>query len=220
VSPGAATGLPLMYPIMSQEMADYFNNTARPGDLALFLGQGAAFIPSVHAGQKVMVWKSWAAMQQELPGLVGQIDLVAYNPEHNSPTPQSELDSLPATVQAAYTLAHNNGLKLMVVPDRQLDDQYVTQVAPYSDIFVLQGQRLEGNLNQFARWVAPKVSAVHTANPGARVYVQVGTAMGSPQQMLAALNTVDGQIDGIGVWTSPQETLGPLQEFQHLVRPG
>jgi hypothetical protein len=209
-----------MYPIMSQEMADYFNANARPNDLALFLGQGAAFIPSIHAGQKVMVWKSLAVMQQQLPGLVGQIDLVAYNPEHNSPTSQSELDNLPAAVQAANTLAHNNGLKLMVVPDRPLDDQYVAQIAPYSDIFVLQGQRLQGNLNQFARWVGPKVSAVRAANPGAKIYVQVGTAQGGPQQMLAALNTIDNQIDGIGVWTSPQETLEPLQEFQHIVRPG
>jgi hypothetical protein len=59
---------------------------------------------------------------------------------------------------------------------------------------------------------------VWAANPNTKVYVQVGTQYGTPQQMDDAISTVVGQADGIMVWTTPGEA-SLAQDFVNLIRP-
>lgn len=210
--------LPLTFPVQSSEIAAYFNQVARPEDIAAFPSLYVQLLPQVTAGQKMVVFRSWAEAEQELAGLIDQIELVGYNPEHWEYTPLDEQQNLPATVQQAAAFAHAHGLQFMLIPDRQFAEAYLDQFVPHVDIIILQGQRLQDDPQAFAAWMGEMISLARASNPAAQIYVQVGATQGSASEMLTAIQTVANDIDGIAVWSLPR-SFDILQEFVSLIRP-
>jgi hypothetical protein len=110
---------------------------------------------------------------------------------------------------------HSRGLKYILIPDRQFDQQYMSQLAPYADIIVLQGQRIEGNPQDFHDQLLPLIQAAKSANPNVKVYASVGTNNGATSaSMQAAANTISSVIDGVAIFSfGDQTSVNTLQQF-------
>lgn len=209
--------LPLTFPVQSPEVIAYFNQIARPQDIASFPPPFIHLLPQVTVGQKMVGFASWADAERELEALIDQIDMVMYNPEHWENTPANEQQNLAATVQQAAEFAHARGLRFMFAPDRRFAEAHLGEVAPHIDAVLLQGQRIQHDPQAFASWVRAMVSIARASNPEAQIYVQVGATLGTASEMFAAIQTVSNDIDGIAVWSMPR-TLNILQEFVTLIR--
>jgi hypothetical protein len=209
--------MPITFPVQSSEIAAYFNQVARPQDIAAFPEAHMHLLPEITAGRKRVGFASWAEAESQLPQLVGKIDIVAYNAEHWQQTPREEQQNLPETVKRAAEVTHQLGFQFMFSPDRRFAQDYLGEVAPYVDIIGLQGQRLQEDPEAFAAWVQKMIDTARASNPNVEIYVQVGATRGPATQMLAAIQTVADDIDGISVW-STLKTFDTLQEFVTLLR--
>jgi hypothetical protein len=206
-------------PIESVQSATYFNQIARPTDLALVPARGAErILPALTAGQRSIVWASWADAESQFPTIPRGATSIGYNPEHWAQTPSDEQQALPATVKRASEFAHAHGLTLLVAPDLRFDQESLAQVSPYADMIALQGQRLQDNPDTFATTLKGLIRTARAANPKIVVYVQVGAPRGSASQMLGALRGIEGDVDGVVIWTN-QQTLTTLQDLVSQLRP-
>jgi hypothetical protein len=140
-----------------------------------------------------------------------------YNPEHWDLTPEDEQQDLATTVQQFAEAVHAREIRFLFAPDRQYAELHLNQVAPHVDAVMLQGQRLQHDPQTFATWVLGMTEVAHKANPDIQVLVQVGATRGTAGEMYTALETVDGAIDGIAIWSMPR-TLDILQEFVTMLR--
>ena len=209
--------LPLTFPVQSPEIAHYFSQIARPDDLAAIPDRNTAVLPGIAAGQKMVFYRAWAQAEQELPDVTDEIEWVGYNPEHWMYTPLTEQQNLPATVKQAAEFAHDRGLKFMLVPDRRFVEEHLVEMMPYIDGIILQGQRLQADPQAFAAWMEGMIALARVSNPQTKIYVQVGATQGSASEMLAAVETVSHDIDGIAIWSLPR-SFELLKEFVGLVR--
>lgn len=209
--------LPLSFPVQSPEVAAYFQEIARPQDIASVPSTQLFLLSQESAGQKMVAFRSFADGQRELDTLTSPVDMVMYNPEHWELTPEDEQQDLPATVQRFAEFVHERNLRFMFAPDRRYAEEHLDQVAPDIDAVLLQGQRLQHDPQTFATWVLGMTEVAHAANPDIQVFVQVGATRGTASEMYAAIQTVADEIDGIAVWSMPR-TLHVLQEFVALVR--
>lgn len=209
--------IPISFPIQSAEVAAYFEEVAGPQDIATLAPADLNLLPQNTTGLKMVGFRSYADGQRDLDGLVGSIDGVMYNPEHWELTPDDEQQNLDVMVRQFAQLAHDRGLEFMFAPDRRYAEQYLAEVAPYVDSVLLQGQRLQDSPDAFAAWIRPMIATARTANPEIEIWVQVGATLGPASQMMAAIQTVVDDIDGIAIWSMPR-SLNVLQEFVTLLR--
>jgi hypothetical protein len=199
------------------EAVNYFNSIARPDDIAAIVPSALRAIPDITKGRKMAVFASWAQAEQQLPDLAGQIDLVAYDSEHWANTPAAEQNNLVQVIQQAAEMAHSHQLEFVWIPDRSYAQQYIQQAAPYVDMIGLQAQKLQADPQAFKNWVEEMITLAKAANPQVKILVQVGATQGPADQMLSALQTVESDIDVIGIWTLPR-TFGEVQNLVALVR--
>jgi hypothetical protein len=211
--------LPLTFPIQSPEVAAYFNQIARPDDIATISASSKSSISQINAGRKMIGFAAWADAEVEIENLKGQISGVLYDPEHWENTPLSEQQNLAATIKHAAEYTHARGLIFFVAPDRRFVEESLADFAPYVDMLMLQGQRVQEDPQLLAGWVHEKALIARKANPDIKIFVQVGATRGSAQVMLTALQAMSEDIDGIAVWSMPR-TLGILQELVGLLRQG
>ena len=216
---GEVSALPVTFPIQSAEIAAYFNQIAGPDDIAAFPEPFVRLLPHVTAGKKMVFYRSWAQAEDELDGLLDQIDMVGYNPEHWEHTPLEEQEHLRDTVERGAKFAHERGLQFVLIPDRRFADEQLGQLALYADAIVLQGQRLQLDPERFATWTKAMITIIRASNPEAKIYVQVGVTQTTPSEMLTAIQTVSDNIDGIAVWSMPR-SLHNLQNFVSPLRRG
>lgn len=209
--------LPISFPIHAPEVAAYFDEMARPGDLASFLPDRLFLLSQTDPSAKMIAFRSWTDAQSQLDGLIGSVAWVMYNPEHWEFTPEDEQQDLATIVQDFARAVHDRDMRFMFTPDRQYAELYLSQVAPHIDAVMLQGQRLQHDPETFATWVLGMAEVAYKANEDIQVYVQVGATRGTAEEMYTAIETVAGEIDGIAVWSMPR-TLEILQEFVTLVR--
>ena len=212
------SSLPISFPIMTAEMADYFNQIARPDDSALLPAAQLRWLTYIQAGTVKAGFPDWSQAESQLPDLAGQIDVISYNPEHWEQTPEEEKANLPETVQRAQGVAHQYNLQFMVAPDRRFARDYLRQIAPSADLIALQGQRIQEDPEAFAAWALELIAVAREANPQVKIYVQVGANQGTAEEMLAAIQTIAGEIDGISIWVNP-DSLETLKAFVALIRP-
>ena len=174
-------------------------------------------LPFLNLGQHGAVYTSWAGALASFVPNASQFSAFTYNPEHWANTPDAEQNNLVATVQQASSTIHGLGLPFMVVPDQSFDQALDTQLAPYVDIYGLQGERFETDLTKFQTIIAPEITAIRAANPNVKIYIQVGTQFGTAQQMADAVAVVIGQADGIMIWTTPGAEQ-VVQDFFTIIR--
>jgi hypothetical protein len=211
--------LPILTILLGTGAASAFQQFAGPGDIGVIPAQTMAYFnneASVVTSKTIGAgFESWQAGQPLLDQLQGRVSYIAYDVEHWPQTPQSEQDNIVGTVQNMSQAVHSRGMKYILVPDRKFDQQYMSQLAPYADIIVLQGQRIEGNPQDFHDQLLPLIQAAKSANPNVKVYASVGTNNGAtPASMQAALNTLQSAVDGIGIFSyGDQASINTLQQF-------
>lgn len=216
--PRSLSELPITFPIMSPDVADYFNRVARADDIALIPAARLFMLSAIDTGRSRVGFASWAEAEQALDGLIGEIDFVTYNPEHWAQTPSDEQGDLISTVQRAAEFAHSRGVQLMVSPDRRFARESLGEIAKYADMIGLQGQRVQNDPAAFEAWARELIQVARASNPEVKIFVQVGATQGTAEQMLSAIKTIEGAIDGIAIWSAPS-TLPILQEFVSKLRP-
>jgi hypothetical protein len=209
--------LPVIIQLANQTFATEYDAVSLSDDMGLVSPANFWLLPLITIGEKGAVYTSWADAQTGFPPVASQFNYFTYNPEHWTNTPQTEQDNLVATVQQASTTVHGLGVPFILVPDQTFDQSYLAQLAPYVDIYGLQGERFEGDTTLFMTYIPPEIPAVRAANPNAKVYVQVGTQYGTAQQMYDAASLVIGQVDGIMVWTEPGAE-AEVQQFLAMVQ--
>lgn len=216
---GRLSQLPLIFPVQSTEIAAFFNQIAHPGDIAMIPSRmSASLVGKITAGQKLILFTSWADASPQLDGLRGKVDLICYDPEHWDQTPKVEQENLVSTVKSATAATHARGLSLLVAPDRTFDDEFLGALAPGVDVLLLQAQRLQDNPSAFASWTRRSIGVARTSNPNIRIFVQVGASRGTAGEMVAALQSVAYDIDGIAAWSLPR-SFTVLQDFVSQIRP-
>lgn len=213
----ALSELPLTFPVQSPEIAAHCNQVARSEDITSFSPAFVHFLPQVTVAQKMVGFASWADAERDPEVLIDQIAMVTYNPEHWEHRPASEQQSLAVTVRRASEFAHAHDVRFMFAPDRRFAEEYLGEVVPYVDAILLQGQRLQHDPRAFASWVRDMRTIARASSPEVEIYAQVGATRGSASQMLAAIQSLSSDINGVAVWSMPR-TLNILQEFVGLLR--
>jgi hypothetical protein len=211
------SALPVSFPVQSPEVAAYFGEIAREGDIASVSPDSLDLVTGSASGQVMVAFRSWADAEQQLGALSDKAGWVMYNPENWELTPGDEKQELGTVVQRAAEFAHTSGLRFMFAPDRQFAEQYLTEVAAYIDAVLLQGQRLQADPQVFSSWVLDMTQAAREVNPDMLIYVQVAATRGPAAEMYAAIQTVGNEIDGIAIWSMPR-SLGVLREFVTMLR--
>ena len=215
---GDLSKLPITFPTQTTEVINYFNDIARPDDLASLPNAYVQVLSEIKAGQAMVGFSAWEDAESTVSTLTTPLKLVIYNPEHWENTPATEQQNLAATVQKAADYLHARDIRLFLAPDRRYVDEALEDIALYADALMLQGQRIQDNPELFGSWMKEKIATARKINPDILIYVQVGANQGTPDEMLRAVQTVADQIDGIAIWSTPRY-LDSLKAFINLLRP-
>ena len=199
-------------------MVDWFNQVARPDDVAAANFREIALLDQVTAGRKVVFFASAAEAESVMPTLVGRVDVIGYDLEHWPATPADEQADPVATVQRLRELTQKHGLALALGPDRRYVQDYGVEMAPYVDQFALQVQRLQGDPNALLDFTRPLVEDLRQANPDLSINIQLRTE-GSVDQLIALVDSLKEDIDGVSILYNP-ETEDVAKEFVGRLRSG
>jgi hypothetical protein len=186
-------------------------------DTASSYGAGASLIKTpVQAGYDttpVLNYTSYAQFSSDIAS--GAIKYpykwVMYDPENWASTPAAEAQDPVKYLKQFGQLAHAHGLKVAAAPSLDLCSasgslyprksgetclQWYTRVniagaaATGSDIYILQDESNTTNLSQYMSLYASSASQAKAANSAVKVYSEVSTANGTPDQMTAAAKSI------------------------------
>jgi hypothetical protein len=163
---------------------------------------------------------------------------VMYDPENWASTPAAEAQDPVKYLKLFGQLAQAHGFKVAEAPSldlcsvsgtlypRQAGESCVQwygrinvagAAATGSDIYILQDESNTTNLNQYASLYATSASQARAANSAVKVYSEVSTANGTPDQMTAAAESISP--DGFYV-AAPGAIPQVDQFFQNLKTAG
>jgi hypothetical protein len=199
-------------------LVEWFNQNARPNDVAATTAKEAAILDQITAGKKQVLFASAAEAEQLAPSLAGKIDIISYDLEHWPQTPQDEQADPVAAIKRMRALADKYNWQLGIGPDRRFEQQYGTQLVAYVDQFALQVQRLQTDPQALQNFAAPLIQQLRQANPKIKIVAQVRTE-GGIDALLPLVDSIKGDIDGIGILYTPQ-TLPIVKDFVARLRSG
>jgi len=189
-----------------------FNDSAQPDDIArIDRPEQIDQLRGIEAGRKLVIFRSIAEIEQSLPEIADQIDMVGYNIEHGPATPQDEQADPVTTVKRVRDLVDKYDLELAVGPDQDFAMSHGLELAPYADIFVLQVQRQQTNAVLVQEYVSSLAPQLRSANPGLQISVQVRTE-GDTDALVELLDSMKADLDGVSILTSP-DTVDVAEEL-------
>lgn len=201
---------------INPSLIDWFNQVAGPNDVAAVTARQVDWLDQITAGQRQVLFASAAEAEAMVPNLVGKIDIVGYDLEHWPATPAEEQADPVAAVQRLQALARQYDLRLMLGPDRRFALEYGAEMAPYADRFSLQLQRMQNKPDALRAFALPLIHDLRQANPALEISAQLRTE-GNAQQLLALVDSLKDDIDGLSIIYSPQ-TVDVAQELVRLLR--
>jgi hypothetical protein len=197
-------------------------------------------IQSGYATTPVLGYTSYAQFSSNIQG--GSIKFpygwVMYDPEEWSQTPLNEQQNPIRYMTQFGQLAHANGLKVIMAP--AMDLAYVPgsviarlpgetpahwlvrvnlagAAGTAGDIYNIQNESLTTNLPQYDLLFNNGAAQARAANPNVQVFAEVSTVNGTPQQMVAAAQSVSS--DGYYV-AAPNATAQAVQFFEAMKAAG
>lgn len=190
--------------LIGPPLVPLFNQVVRANDIAhVDLPNQLNQLSGIKGGQKMLIFKSVKAAEEQLPGLADQIDIIGYNLEHGPGTPPDEQADPVASIQRMRALADAHSLALALGPDHNFALSHGVAMAPFVDIFVLQIQRQQTNPPVVIDFIAPLVPQLRAANPTLQISAQVRTE-GDMAAIVQLLETLLPYLDGVSILTSPQ----------------
>lgn len=199
-------------------LVEWFNEVARPNDIARANSiEQFDLLDEVSTGRKLVVFKSVAAAEEALPQIADRIDIVGYNLEHGPANPPDEQADPVGSIRRLRSLADRYGLQVALGPDHDFAVSHGAAMAPYTDVFVLQIQRVQTDPDEVKDFVLPLAKQIRRANPDAELSVQVRTE-GDVHAITELLAELESELAGISVLTSP-ETVDTAVELVSAIRP-
>jgi len=189
---------------LNPQLVNWFNQHARPNDIARvdhfslidLLGQ-------VRVGQRLVVFKTVADVEQLMPNIADKFDIIGYNLEHGPGNRPDEIADPVGSVRRMRALADRYGKKLAFGPDREFALNDGVAMAPFVDMFVLQVQRVQTEPETVRDFVLPMARQLREANPKLQISVQVRTE-GDVVAIADLLDSLKAELDGISILTSPE----------------
>ncbi len=114
----------------------------------------------------MLIFRSVADTEEELPKVAERLDLVGYNLEHSPATPAHEQNDPVGSIRRMRELADAHEIALALGPDHDFALSHGAAMAPYVDFFVLQIQRQQTNPPVVLDFVSSLVPQLRAANPG------------------------------------------------------
>jgi hypothetical protein len=185
-------------------LVDWFNRVARPDDIARVNNvEQMSLLDDIRVGRKLVVFKSVAEAERQLPQIGDQIDILGYNLEHGPPIPPDEEADPVGSVRRMRDLAQQYGLELALGPDHSFALSDGVEMAPYVDIFVLQVQRVQTEPDTVLDFALPLIGQLRRSNPSLDISVQVRTE-GDVVAIADLIGCLKDNLDGVSILTSPE----------------
>lgn len=189
----------------------------RPGDLVLNPPD-----PNYPGAMQVPIYMSAQTLLNELPQLSQQVKLVCYDPEHWAQTPAAEQENLLDWVRRASAAVRATGRQFCLTPDARFNRELGKALAPHVDLYCLQGQAGQAQLDRYAEYYRSVAPAIRRANPRALLVAQIKVARpeSSAEQALEAWRRVGEFVDAVVPWYNPEpKSLGELPKLLAGLRP-
>jgi hypothetical protein len=141
------------------------------------------------------------------------VSFIGYDLESEG-SPPTDLSDPVASMRDASKVVHQYGLKFLAVPGYPFDtNTYVSQFAPYADIYVIQAQGNESQPSMYKSNVVGAINALRAANPNARVITELSTNTGTLSDMKKSFSMVAQNVDGVSVWPESVKGLSKVKKF-------
>lgn len=220
VRPGEKKLVVWVRPRTPAEVAGKIKSYLRKTDLVLGPAADESYPGFVKATK---LYGSAKQLLDDLPGLGHGVTHVIYDPEHWPATPDKEQENLVEWARCAAEATWKSGRIFMLTPDARFNREMGEKLAPFADIYDLQGQAGQAKLDRYSDYYRTTVPKIRKANPKALVLTQIGVARpdSSAEQALEAWDRVKDLVDGVLPWYSPEEkSLGELLKVLEALRPG
>lgn len=203
---------------MNPAVVDWFNEVARPQDIAS-AGLGYVdLLDQVHSGRRQAAFESVAEAQATTPGLADRIDLVYYDLGPWPEVSAEEQEELLATVRALQQLVQTYDLGLALGLDWRVASTSGSELAPYADLIILQAQRVQDDPSLVSELIVPLVQELREAEPDLELGVQL--RMGDSLEVFAgALEALRGAVDGVSIGYTPV-TVAQVRTLVETARSG
>jgi hypothetical protein len=203
---------------MGAPLVDLFNERAEPQDIARVehISQ-LDLLEGVHAGKKLVVFKSAADAVRLLPHIHDKIDIVGYNLEHGPANPIFEQENPLESMKQLREVVDMYDLELALGPDHRFAESDGAALAPYADYFILQVQKVQTEPETVYEFVDPLIDQIREANPDIEISLQIRTE-GDAEQLLELFAPLGDRIQGISILTS-EDTLDVTEDLMKELRP-
>ena len=201
---------------INSSLVDWFNEVARPDDIAIATADDMDLLDRITAGRKQVVFASVAEAEALVPAWAGRVDILGYDLERWPTTPAEEQADPVAAVQRLRRLARAHGLALALRPDRRVAADYGAELAPCADLFTLQVQRLQDDPAALRDFALPLLRTLRQASPDLNIGVQLRSGV-SVDQLVALTYSLQDGIDGVSILYGP-EMVEAAQVFVDYLR--
>jgi uncharacterized membrane protein YwzB len=141
------------------------------------------------------------------------VSFVGYDLESEG-SPATDLSHPVASMRDASKVVHQYGLKFLAIPGYPFDTYtYVSQFAPYADIYIIQAQSNESQPSIYKSYVIGAINALRAANPNARIITELSTNTGTLSEMKQSFSVIAQNVDGVTVWPESVKSLSKVKKF-------
>ena len=184
---------------MGSQLVDVYNDYATEDDIARADHVSLAdLLDKVEVGRRLVVFKTVPDIEAAMPRLADKIDIIGYNLEHGPANRPDEINDPVGSIQRVREIADQYGKEVAFGPDRSFALNYGAQMAPYTDIFVLQVQRVQTEPETVQDFVLSLVEDLRRANPNLEVSVQIRTE-GDVMALGDLIASLGDSIDGVSI---------------------
>jgi hypothetical protein len=141
------------------------------------------------------------------------VNFIGYDLESEG-SPATDLSHPVASMHEASKIVQQHGLIFMAVPGYPFTTYaYVSQFAPYANIYVIQAQGNESQPSVYKSSVTSTINALKAANPNVRIITELSTNKGNLSDMKESFSMVAQYVDGVTVWPESINHLSKVRRF-------
>jgi len=141
------------------------------------------------------------------------VGFIGYDLESEG-SPASDQSDPVASMRESYKIVHQHGLKFLAVPGYPFDtNAYISQYAPYADIYVIQAQGNESKPSVYQSSVKSQIEILKAVNPDIRIITELSTNKGTVLDMEKSFSMVAQYVDGVTVWQESVNDLSKVKRF-------
>ena len=160
---------------------------------------------------RMLMTAAMADIASAVDSLPFPISYIGYDLERWNATPIWEQDNPVEAVNQAQQIAHARGLQLVIGPSRYFNENFGTQLAQYTDVYMPQAKAYQAymNLSEYTSTVRSLLGSIKNANPSVRTWLDLSPTpkdiTKTPEDMLECVAAVRDLIDGVWVTYASSE---------------